>query len=93
MSASSESGPSREAESVRPGARLSSGPSYKSARLTARESEIVRLRIAGLTCSQIAVQLGISPETVKAHRRNIAAKSLLVGRDGSDVPPVATEAK
>ena len=43
-------------------------------RLTARELEVLRLVTAGLRNKEIAVQLGISENTVKYHLRNILEK-------------------
>ncbi|RNB77489.1 protein kinase domain-containing protein [Brevibacillus panacihumi] len=42
--------------------------------LTAREKEIVHLMAAGLSNKEIAHQLIVAPETVKAHMRNIYRK-------------------
>ena len=42
--------------------------------LTFREVEIIRLIRDGLTNEQIAVRLGISPLTIKTHRKNIHSK-------------------
>lgn len=42
--------------------------------LTARELEVLRLVADGLTGSQIAARLFISPSTVKAHVRNVREK-------------------
>lgn len=44
------------------------------AALTLRQAEIVSLVLRGHSSRAIALQLGISPETVKVHRRNIYAK-------------------
>lgn len=44
------------------------------ARLTAREIETARLILQGFSSKAIAQQLGISPETVKVHRRNVYHK-------------------
>jgi DNA-binding CsgD family transcriptional regulator len=44
------------------------------ARLTQREVEIARLILQGFSSKAIAQQLGISPETVKVHRRNVYHK-------------------
>lgn len=42
--------------------------------LSAREREVVRLVLAGHPSSGIAVNLGITPGTVKNHRRRIYGK-------------------
>lgn len=42
--------------------------------LTGRELEIVHLLLSGFSSKGIAQKLGISPETVKAHRRHIYSK-------------------
>ena len=44
------------------------------ARLTVREIETARLILQGFSSKAIAQQLGISPETVKVHRRNVYRK-------------------
>jgi len=44
------------------------------ARLTAREIETARLILQGFSSKAIAQQMGISPETVKVHRRNLYHK-------------------
>jgi DNA-binding CsgD family transcriptional regulator len=44
------------------------------ARLTAREVDTARLILQGFSSKAIAQQLGISPETVKVHRRNLYQK-------------------
>jgi DNA-binding CsgD family transcriptional regulator len=44
------------------------------ARLSERESETARLILQGFSSKAIAKQLGISPETVKVHRRNLYHK-------------------
>lgn len=44
------------------------------ARLTVREVETARLILQGFSSKAIAQQLGISPETVKVHRRNVYHK-------------------
>ena len=44
------------------------------ARLTVREIETARLILQGFSSKAIAQQLGISPETVKVHRRNVYHK-------------------
>lgn len=42
--------------------------------LTVREQEIVQLLLRGHSSASVAEQLGISPGTVKIHRKNIYAK-------------------
>lgn len=42
--------------------------------LTGRELEVVHLLLSGSSSKGIALKLGISPETVKAHRRHIYSK-------------------
>ncbi len=42
--------------------------------LTPRQAEVVGLILRGASSASIALQLGISPETVKVHRKNIYAK-------------------
>ena len=42
--------------------------------LTTREKEVLRLLIDGHTCREVAVELFLSPETVKTHRRNLYYK-------------------
>jgi DNA-binding CsgD family transcriptional regulator len=44
------------------------------ARLTVREIETARLILQGFSSKAIAQQMGISPETVKVHRRNLYQK-------------------
>ncbi len=43
--------------------------------LTPREEEVLELSMSGAGCRQIALQLGISMNTVKKHRSSILAKS------------------
>lgn len=42
--------------------------------ISCREKQILRLLCGGLTCKQVAIQLHISPDTVKSHRRNLYLK-------------------
>lgn len=42
--------------------------------LTPRQAEVVGLILRGASSTSIALRLGISPETVKVHRKNIYAK-------------------
>jgi predicted ATPase/DNA-binding CsgD family transcriptional regulator len=51
--------------------------------LTTREVEVLRLLSAGLTNSQIAAQLVVSPTTVNAHLRNIYNKLDVTSRSGA----------
>lgn len=44
------------------------------ARLSVREIETARLILQGFSSKAIAQQMGISPETVKVHRRNLYHK-------------------
>jgi DNA-binding NarL/FixJ family response regulator len=52
-------------------AKDSEGTQHSGARLSARERTIVFLMGTGLTNKMIARQLGIAPDTVKAHAKNI----------------------
>ncbi|MDQ1723405.1 MAG: two-component system, NarL family, nitrate/nitrite response regulator NarL, partial [Frankiaceae bacterium] len=45
-----------------------------SARLTAREIEVLQLAARGTSAAQIAERLTISPSTVKTHFENVYAK-------------------
>ncbi|MFF6998675.1 response regulator [Streptomyces sp. NPDC008313] len=45
------------------------------ARLTARESEVLRLMASGLTNSEIAGRMGVGPSTVKTHVAAVLAKT------------------
>lgn len=47
---------------------------FDSSHLSKRETEIIGLTLQGLSAKAIAQRLGISPETVKVHRRNIHHK-------------------
>jgi DNA-binding CsgD family transcriptional regulator len=49
------------------------------ARLTEREIETARLILQGFSSKAIAQRLGISPETVKVHRRNLYNKLQING--------------
>lgn len=44
------------------------------ATLTARQQEVLDLWLAGTTYKELASALGISPETVNPHLKNIAKK-------------------
>ena len=49
------------------------------ARLTAREIDTARLILQGFSSKAMAQQMGISPETVKVHRRNLYHKLNVTG--------------
>jgi DNA-binding CsgD family transcriptional regulator len=49
------------------------------ARLTAREIDAARLILQGFSSKAMAQQMGISPETVKVHRRNLYHKLNVTG--------------
>ncbi|MFJ4544365.1 LuxR C-terminal-related transcriptional regulator [Pseudomonas sp. NPDC088885] len=49
------------------------------ARLTVRENDTARLILQGFSSKAIAQQMGISPETVKVHRRNLYQKLNVTG--------------
>lgn len=42
--------------------------------LTARQQQVLDLWLAGRTYKEVAAELGISPETVNPHLKNIAHK-------------------
>lgn len=44
------------------------------ARLSPRESQVLRLIVSGLMNKQVALELGISPVTVQIHRRQVMRK-------------------
>jgi DNA-binding NarL/FixJ family response regulator len=50
------------------------------ARLTERESDVVRLVVEGLTARQIGTRLGLSPRTVDNHVQHVLRKLQLRGR-------------
>jgi DNA-binding CsgD family transcriptional regulator len=50
------------------------GASVRVASLTAREREVLALVASGLRDWQIAMQLGVSENTVKTHARHLLAK-------------------
>lgn len=43
-------------------------------KLTSREKEILKLLVVGLSSNEIGIELNISPETVKTHRKNMLKK-------------------
>jgi DNA-binding CsgD family transcriptional regulator len=49
------------------------------ARLTVREVDTARLILQGFSSKAMAQQMGISPETVKVHRRNLYHKLNVTG--------------
>jgi DNA-binding CsgD family transcriptional regulator len=49
------------------------------ARLSVREIETARLILQGFSSKAIAQHMGISPETVKVHRRNVYHKLNVTG--------------
>jgi DNA-binding CsgD family transcriptional regulator len=49
------------------------------ARLSERESEAARLILQGFSGKAMAQRMGISPETVKVHRRNLYHKLGVAG--------------
>ena len=50
------------------------------ARLTARESDVLTLTIAGLSNKEIARRLNLSPSTVRCHMHNLLTKANLLPR-------------
>jgi DNA-binding CsgD family transcriptional regulator len=63
MSASSQSGASKEVESARPGEGISP-----------RERQVIRMIADGLNCKAIASELNFSTKTVEAHKFNFMRK-------------------
>jgi len=51
-------------------------------KLTPREIDVLELVEKGLTNQEIAMQLHLSYETVKTHRKNICKKLSVKGRNG-----------
>ncbi|MNP70128.1 Transcriptional regulatory protein LiaR [compost metagenome] len=51
------------------------------ATLSERETEVVQLMAQAMTNKKIARTLGVSPETVKWHIKNLFAKLDVTGRD------------
>jgi len=49
--------------------------------LSLRELQVIKLISEGLTNNEIAVELRISPHTVKTHRKNISKKLELRGQN------------
>jgi len=43
-------------------------------KLTSREKEVLKLLVEGLSSNEIGIELNISPETVKTHRKNMLKK-------------------
>ncbi len=54
--------------------RTTDRPVQASARLSARERQVLRLIADGLSAKEIAVKLDVSTKTVDAHRRNLMRK-------------------
>jgi DNA-binding NarL/FixJ family response regulator len=52
-------------------------------RLTAREVEVLRLVVAGLTNRKVAERLRLSPRTVDAHLRSIYGKLGVTSRSAA----------
>jgi DNA-binding NarL/FixJ family response regulator len=75
---------SRGVTAAQPLAALAADPV---AELRPREREVFELLGRGLTTADIAAQLGISPNTVETHRRNIVAR---LGARGAELVRLAT---
>ncbi|MBU6535428.1 response regulator [Streptomyces sp. NPDC057245] len=56
-------------------ARADPAPPPWAARLTGRETEVLRLMAAGLTNAEIAGRLGVGPATAKTHVASVLAKT------------------
>ncbi|MFJ4194462.1 LuxR C-terminal-related transcriptional regulator [Pseudomonas sp. NPDC089534] len=71
--------PPQGAAAEAPGGDLASLLDRFDARLTQREADTARLILQGFSSKAIARELGISPETVKVHRRNLYHKLNVTG--------------
>lgn len=69
-----ENGVQQTAENKLPGQLDSALKHFGTAYLTDRETQVVQLFLHGHSTKSIAERLGISPETVKLHRKNSYAK-------------------
>jgi len=69
-----ENGPQQAPENKLPGQLDSALKDFGTAYLTDRETQVVQLFLHGHSTKSIAERLGISPETVKLHRKNSYAK-------------------
>jgi DNA-binding CsgD family transcriptional regulator len=69
-----ENGVQQAAENKLPGQLDSALKHFGTAYLTDRETQVVQLFLHGHSTKSIAERLGISPETVKLHRKNSYAK-------------------
>jgi DNA-binding CsgD family transcriptional regulator len=69
-----ENGVQQAAENKLPGQLESALKHFGTAYLTDRETQVVQLFLHGHSTKSIAERLGISPETVKLHRKNSYAK-------------------
>lgn len=69
-----ENGPQQAPENKLPGQLDSALKHFGTAYLTDRETQVVQLFLHGHSTKSIAERLGISPETVKLHRKNSYAK-------------------
>ncbi|TPQ19951.1 response regulator transcription factor [Streptomyces sporangiiformans] len=56
-------------------ARANTAPPPWVAKLTGRESDVLRLMAAGLTNAEIASRMGVGPATVKSHVASVLAKT------------------
>ena len=59
---------------IRQSKAADAGAQARFARLSAREFEVMRVLLGGALNKQVAVSLGISEKTVKAHRKSIMTK-------------------
>ena len=71
---SAKNGPQQVPENKLPGQLDSALKHFGTAYLTDRETQVVQLFLHGHSTKSIAERLGISPETVKLHRKNSYAK-------------------